>query len=254
MLFIRSHNGITPIWGPSWRNVIVNGVAEKIDLSKSQGGFYTPVSFTANKIVYSIDTSWYGTSLGKSCRWDAITLPFTPTSIVSVEKGELAPFGSDKSDKEEAKPFWLRSLTKEGWIDEISMKPYKPYIVSFPNNSSLYPDEYNINGEVLFIGENVEIPATPVPLVEDEGSDYYYIPVLYGLPYGEERYLLQHDFSSGVSSFVKSRSNVPPFSAYARPKEGVQAAAVLPITPSTVKTGTATRSVTGKRKPLKDDM
>lgn len=264
LLYIKSHNGAVPVYGPNWPNIVIDGVCNNIELDRD-ASFYATRSFAAKHISYSIDLGqWFGsdryTVPGLSRGWQALTLPFTPTTVKSVNNGVLAPFGSDV---EEAKPFWLRSLTADGWVDETVITPNKPHLVAFPYNPDLYPDDYNIIGEVVFEGENVTVQQTPETLSEDEGPDYYLVPLLeydrgdaHSNEYGH--YLLRdglvNDEFQRAFFNRNAYESIPAFSAYARPKAASAGAPVLPISVSTVKKSATTRGVTEKRKPQIDDM
>lgn len=264
LLYISSHNGVAPAHGPNWPNVVIDGVCENMKLDVGSP-FCASRSFTAKHISYTLDLGqWFSsnqyTSPGFSRGWRAITLPFTPTTVESVNKGLLTPFGNDV---EGAKPFWLRSLTADGWVDETQIQPNKPYLVAFPYNPDLYPDDYNIIGEVVFEGENVTVQQTPETLSEDEGPDYYFVPLLeynagdaqsheYG-HYLLRDGLINDDFQRAFFN-RNAYESIPAFSAYARPKAASVGAAVLPISVSTVKKSATTRGVTEKRKPQIDDM
>lgn len=260
LLYLSTHNGVTPAYGPNWPNVVIDGVCDMVKL-EGNSSFYASRAFTAKQISYSIDLGlWIGsdryTVPGLSRGWQALTLPFTPTAVKSVNNGVLAPFGSDV---EEAKPFWLRSLTADGWVDETEIKPNKPYLIAFPYNPDLYPDDYNIKGEVVFEGENVTVQQTPETLSEDEGPDYYLVPRYDFEQYGEYDYYVLKDgtindaYQRGF--FLREKYDyLSAFSAYARPKAASAGAPVLPISVSTVKKSATTRGVTEKRKPQIDDM
>lgn len=260
LLYLSTHNGVVPAYGPNWPNVVIDGVCDKAKL-EGNFSFYASRAFTAKQISYSFDLgSWLSsdsyTVPGLSRGWRALTLPFTPTAVKSVNNGVLAPFGSDV---EEAKPFWLRSLTADGWVDETEIKPNKPYLIAFPYNPDLYPDDYNILGEVVFEGENVTVQQTPETLSEDEGPDYYLVPRYDFDGYGEYDYYILKDGTINDKyqrGFFKREyyDNLSAFSAYARPKAASAGAAVLPISVSTVKKSATTRGLTEKRKPQIDDM
>lgn len=260
LLYLSTHNGVVPAYGPNWPNVVIDGVCNKVKL-EGNASFYAARAFTAKQISYSFDLgSWFSsdsyTVPGLSRGWRALTLPFTPTAVRSMNNGVLAPFGSDV---EGAKPFWLRSLTAEGWVNETEIKPNKPYLIAFPYNPDLYPAAYNILGEVVFEGENVTVQQTPELLSEDEGPDYFLIPLYDYDRFGEyDHYVLKDGTIDGEyqRGFFKRESfdYVSAFSAYARPKAASAGAAVLPISVSTVKKSATTRGVTEKRKPQIDDM
>lgn len=153
-------NGLAPEISDDELNVIIDGVAEEIVLKTSNyASFHCPKPFFAKKISYTrtFDNYGYYTSSEASTGWKTIALPFTPTKIYHVEKGVLAPFNSGVKD---AKPFWLRELQNNEFVDCTSIQPGHPYIIAMPYNPDLYADEYNISGDVTFEAENIEVGVT----------------------------------------------------------------------------------------------
>jgi hypothetical protein len=214
-LFIYTQNGKTPSYGPNWQNVIVDGVYEGVvNLSQNGSGLNFPVTVTAKEVTYTC----YFYNWDYDNGWQTIALPFTPTRITHVEKGDLAPFNSGV---EGTKPFWLRELTTDGFVDVTTMEPNKGYLISMPYNPDLYLDEYNIQGDVTFHGENVTI--NPDGLLTDEavvsvGADYSMYPTYTQVPAASDVYALNTTYSvSGYeygSVFVHSAIDVRPFEAY----------------------------------------
>ncbi len=221
-LYLRTQNGEAPAFGPNWKNVVIDGVAESIEFNFLQQNadtppFRCPQAFTAKKISFTRDfNNWQNTVIGASSGWYTITLPFTPTSITHPEKGELAPFGSGV---ESAKPFWLRQLTAEGFADVTTIEPNVSYILSLPYNTEMYADEYNIRGKVTFSAENVQIPVTPDALPASDGPTFQLCPTYQYVPMRGNVYALNtnywvEDYNYG-SVFVRSVQEVYPFEAYA---------------------------------------
>ncbi len=228
--YLYLKNG-TSAWGPNWVNVIIGGMAENIELKydvNTWGGYSTntfgcPQAFTAKKISITIPFNGQMTRPGYASGWRTLTLPFTPTSISSTEKGQLAPFGSNVAD---TKPFWLRSLTTKGFVDATTIEPNKPYIIAMPYNTEVYTDEYNISGDVVFKAENVEIAVTPDPLPASEGPDYYLQPTYNYIESGSDVYVLNRewwvegfDYNGSVFS-NQGDYRVFCFEAYVKPKPG----------------------------------
>lgn len=221
-LYLTTQNGVAPAFGPNWKNVVIDGVAESIEFNFLQQNadtppFRCPQAFTAKKISFTRDfNNWQNTVIGASSGWYTITLPFTPTSITHPEKGELAPFGSGVED---AKPFWLRQLTAEGFADVTTIEPNVSYILSLPYNPEMYADEYNIRGKVTFSAENVQIPVTPDALPASDGPTFQLCPTYQYVPMRGNVYALNtdywvEDYNYG-SVFVRSAQEVYPFEAYA---------------------------------------
>ena len=140
----------------SVKNVVVNGVAESIELTDAANGndFYCPRAFSARNIVYSHNYQME-TGIGDSRGWETIVLPFDVQKYTHATKGELESFttwtqGSNK------KPFWLFELTISGYKDVAGIKANTPYIISMPNNQQ-YEQQYQIPGVVTFSASDVEV-------------------------------------------------------------------------------------------------
>ena len=138
------------------KNVVVNGVAENIELTDAANGndFYCPKAFKAKSIIYSHNFQME-TGLGDSRGWETIVLPFDVQKYTHATKGELESFttwanGSNK------KPFWLFELTASGYKDAAGIKANTPYIISLPNNQQ-YEQQYQIPGVVTFSASDVEV-------------------------------------------------------------------------------------------------
>ena len=145
-----------------FRNVVVNGVASEITLSDAEAmsNFYCPVEFTADKISYR-HTYTLPTEKNVLTGWEALSLPFTPTSISHSKNGECVPFEAYKKNPESGKPFWLCELTSTGFAKAEQIVANKGYIVCMPNNED-YGDEYILggNGDITYMAEGATIPAT----------------------------------------------------------------------------------------------
>lgn len=138
------------------KNVVVNGVAESIELTDAASGndFYCPRAFKARNIIYSHNYQME-TGIGDSRGWETIVLPFDVQKYTHATKGELESFttwtqGSNK------KPFWLFELTASGYKDVAGIKANTPYIISMPNNQQ-YEQQYQIPGVVTFSASDVEV-------------------------------------------------------------------------------------------------
>ena len=138
------------------KNVVVNGVAENIELTDAANGndFYCPKAFKAKSIIYSHNYQME-TGLGESKGWETIVLPFDVQKYTHATKGELESFttwlnGTNK------KPFWLFELTASGYKDVAGIKANTPYIISMPNNQQ-YEQQYQIPGVVTFSASDVEV-------------------------------------------------------------------------------------------------
>lgn len=217
--------------GPNWKNLVINingeYIAESVTLCSggqrddSNMSYSVPKKFKAKKITYERrfgDVDWdgtYWTYPGECSGWQTIVLPFTPTKIQHETKGEVAPFNSGI---EGAKPFWLRELTKEGFVDKTTIEPNKPYIIAMPNHDS-YMDEYRLYGKITFMAENVELfSIQEKPLIVSEGPVYNLCPTYDYVKEGPLVYALNVTY--GIDGyhygcvFARSSSDVYAFEAY----------------------------------------
>lgn len=140
----------------SVKNVVVNGVAESIELTDAANGndFYCPRVFSARNIVYSHNYQME-TGIGDSRGWETIVLPFDVQKYTHATKGELESF-TTWSKGSSKKPFWLFELTASGYKDVAGIKANTPYIISMPNNQQ-YEQQYQIPGVVTFSASDVEV-------------------------------------------------------------------------------------------------
>ena len=140
----------------SVKNVVVNGIAESIELTDAANGndFYCPRAFGARSIVYSHNYQME-TGIGDSRGWETIVLPFDVQKYTHATKGELESFTTWSKDSSK-KPFWLFELTSDGYRDVAGIKANTPYIISMPNNKQ-YEQQYQIPGIVTFSASNVEV-------------------------------------------------------------------------------------------------
>ena len=140
----------------SVKNVVVNGVAESIELTDAANGndFYCPRAFSARNIVYSHNYQME-TGIGDSRGWETIVLPFDVQKYTHATKGELESF-TTWSKGSSKKPFWLFELTASGYKDVAGIKANTPYIISMPNNQQ-YEQQYQIPGVVTFSASDVEV-------------------------------------------------------------------------------------------------
>ena len=188
------------------------------------------VSITAKKITYERmfgDYDWPDKNItypGESSGWQTIVLPFTPTKIEHETKGEIAPFNSGIED---AKPFWLRELTTEGFEDRTTIEPDKAYIIAMPNHDS-YLDEYRLYGKIIFSAENVTLKSTFDETTQaemiypaSEGPEYDLQPTYNYVKHGPLIYALNVTYRINNhhygSLFARSSSDVYAFEAYVYP-------------------------------------
>ena len=166
-----------------WQAIIVNDETDLTINVEYGTDFVNTKEFTAKKLKYSryFDDS---TQPGYSAGWQTIVLPFTPDSIYHETKGQIAPFGSGI---EGAKPFWLRELTSEGFVDVTKIEPNKPYIIAMPNHSD-YLDEYCLNGNITFIARDSVLRVTPAQLEPSIGPEFEFHPTYRTVESSSETY------------------------------------------------------------------
>ena len=212
-------------YGPNWKNVIVEGVAENIEFyhvtyaDRNNTNYYCPKAFKAKKISYTKQYT-QGTGIGTGCGWYTLALPFAPTSITHETKGKIAPFGSSE---ENAKNFWLRELKADGFTDATVIEANKAYIIAMPNNSQ-YMEDYRLNGNVTFSAENVVLEATPDVLPASEGPEFKLQPTFQWINSTQVEegnlYVLNVEFIVGGfenGSVFANWGDVAAFEAYAVP-------------------------------------
>lgn len=215
------------------KNIIVNGVADEIVLSSVHGDFFVPQEFKTTRITYTRDFT-FPTYPGEASGWRSICLPFTVENIIGPEEQALAPFGADEEDAPsigdddegvpfstrtaDAKPFWLRRLTPNGFENVTRIEANVPYIIAMPNNEA-YDDEYNIRGTVTFRTENaagITIPATG-EMTQDVGPaftlncNFSYHPASATIYVLNEQVIDDHPAGS---VFVRNERDVMPFEGY----------------------------------------
>jgi hypothetical protein len=242
-LIIHTQDGQVPIYGPNWKNIVIDGVAVNVELP-----FQYKREFSIPKEVKSIQKISYTMTFDKNYDisnfgvWKTIALPFTPTLISHPEKGTLAPFDSEE---EATHHFWLKELTEEGYKDVTALSPNLPYIIAMPYSSS-YGDEYNISGDVTFSAENITLDETAdFSPASTQGTDYtMYASYAYTEP-TDGIYVLNNG-----SEFVNNYMSLYPFQSYIQPNTRSMRS-VIPMTSGRV----ATRAIADeKRKPQKEDM
>lgn len=208
----------------NWSGIIINGEAISTVDVDGNSEFYNYKEFKAKKLVYS--RNFNGTTTpGRSSGWDTIVLPFTPDSIYHETKGQIAPFNSGIAG---AKPFWLRELTSEGFVDVTKIEANKPYIIAMPNHGD-YLDEYCLNGKITFVARNSELPVTSdVTLEPSIGPDYELHPTYKNVESSPDIYTLgdigdwyEENHYYYQQFFVKNSGNsAGKFKAYATPLGG----------------------------------
>ena len=141
------------------QNVVVDGQAENIVLVEAAEGndFYCPQAFTAKRISYEHNYSMI--SGYKTCQgWETLVLPFDVSMITNAKGTEIVPYSTWQYGSN-LRPFWLYEMTNDGWKAANGIKANTPYIIGMPNNE-MYDVSYNQTGNILFVGNNVEVKAS----------------------------------------------------------------------------------------------
>ena len=194
------------------KNVVVNDVAESIVLTDANSGnsdFFSPKSFTARSISYTHEYRMR-TESGICRGWETIALPFTVESVTHEKHGKLTPFGGD------GWPFWLAEMTASGLSEAHQIEANTPYIISMPNNPSVYSEDYIQAGRVTFSAQNATIPATSQTGIT--GGNVTFVPTFQSVDKSPDIYAINRNEAykgnPEGSIFVADYREVRPFEAY----------------------------------------
>lgn len=210
-------------------NVVYNGVAPALVLSGDGAGstFFCHQSFKAQKITFTkaFNLDYFGAfpSSGRPAGWAAISLPFSVDKITAADGRVLAPFRAEVAD---AKPFWLRKLTSNGFENVTRMEAGEPYIIAMPYDER-YDAEYNVRGTVTFTAQDftngILIPETTYRTAS--GPEYDFNANYEIRPRSASYYVLNtYDHVEGYKQggvFVRSLRATYPFEPYVTNKSGV---------------------------------
>jgi hypothetical protein len=260
VLFIYTNKDSLPEGYESFKSVAIDGVFDTLDITTLDASC-APYLTIAKKVIFSKEFSSEAIDAGG--RWYSLSLPFAPTEITHEEKGLLAPFDSNVTN---AKNFWLRELTQDGFQDVTSIEANHAYVIAMPN-SNQYADEFNIRGTVTFSAENVEFNGLSWEPIVSEGATYSMYPVYEDMDITRGIYALNSDywvngFEYG-SVFVHGAVKLKPYEAYIKYNDSsVTMRSVLPMEDNkrTAVRGVSSsnkassRGAYGHRKPQKDDM
>ena len=212
----------------------VNGYkAQQIVLTETESGngnFYCPIAFTANRITYEREFRQQ-TETGKCRGWETIVLPFTVQSIMHERNGQLRPFAAEGSGR----PFWLRELGSNGFVDAKQIEANKAYVISMPNEPGRFDAEYQLGGRVTFSGYGCQVPVTSR---ETSGSQAIrFIPALSTVAQSDSVYTMNvsEEYAVGAtiyeegSIFVAGWSDVRPFHCYTQHTASSPAPRYMPL-------------------------
>lgn len=259
VLFLVGEGVNASIANDSWQSIVRDGQIDDLNLFHSEipwSVYYNGYEYKAKRVTLSMSFHERQTAIdGASSGWRTIVIPFDVDSVFSDQRGLLAPFGSNV---EGAKPFWLRELTADGFVNATSIKANKPYIMALPNNPN-YLEEYNIAGLIHFTAENVTMGVTPDSLPAVEGPDFDLQPTYEYVVHSRNVFALNYNYEIRNlpygSVFANMSADIYPFEAYAKPKSGSNLTEVASA--FTIGSSTSTRMVKTngvKRVPLPDDM
>ena len=193
-------------------NVVVNGMAKSINLTDAKEGnnnFFVPQAFTARSISYTHEYRMR-TEAGICRGWETIALPFTVESVMHEKHGKLTPFGGD------GWPFWLAEMTASGLSEAHQIEANTPYIISMPNNPSVYSEDYIQAGRVTFSAQNATIPATSQTGIT--GGNVTFVPTFQSVDKSPDIYAINRNEAykgnPEGSIFVADYREVRPFEAY----------------------------------------
>lgn len=214
-------------------NVVVDGVAGRITLTDRKP-FRNPRDFMAWSISYSREFH-KETRVGMAGGWEGIVLPFDVQTVVSEEKGRLAPFGV--ADFSTTLPFWLGGWQRQARVFAMvqSMNANQPFIMEVPNSEE-YEEAFNIEGTITFMSENVTVKATAGTDSPPSGNGFTLLGSYEGKSAGNHVYALndeEYTTDEGIrylpgGVFVEGLRNVRPFEAYFSNNAGVRSR-YLPI-------------------------
>ncbi len=195
-------NGATVPEGIEGRNIVIEDVAESINLVNSYS-FYSPVRFTANKATFSYT---FKTTGDGEKGWEAMTLLFKPTSVTI--DGAEATWKTDATEGD----FWLREFSYQDNSGNVvfadvqgieSLRAGTPYVIC--------ATEKLAGKTVVFHGENVEFNASGENKLVVSTDDFLF----YGAtiePRMADIYVLND--AGDAFEYAERNTNVKAFSCY----------------------------------------
>lgn len=199
-------------------NVIFWDVIESLTLVDGLP-FRSSHDFIAVRVEYSRSFSKQ-TPVGVPGGWEAVILPFGVQTIVSEDGREIAPFGV--ADMVNSLPCWLADMNTNGTFSYVkAIAANTPFIIRMPNSDD-YEEEFNIEGKVTFVAEEVVVMHT-TGLVGVAGDDFSLCGTYEGEASGVQTYAMndevyvsdEGDEYLPGSVFVSDLRDVRPFEAYA---------------------------------------
>lgn len=188
-------------------NVVKGDVAANITLTDDGvHGFYSPISFTAQKISYTrtFDRGLQADYSG----WNTILLPF---DVATVKVGDEV-IDWFHSDSEKGKDFWVYGfVTDEGNVVKFAhtdeMKANVPYVIAVPSDA--WGSQFDLtNKAITFESTNVAISCNAMSVLN--GSNYVFKGI--ALPQTLNDVYVLNDAGSVFSN--QTSADVAPFRAY----------------------------------------
>ena len=130
---------------------------------------------------------------------------------------ELVPFAANSQDHR-TRPFWLKKVYGGELADADAIEAYKPYLLSLPNDPTVYPADYCLSGTVRFISENVTVAETNPETNYLGVNDIAVVPTFSRVEQSDEVYALNvsqelENHAEG-SIFEAGLRDVRPFECY----------------------------------------
>ena len=202
------------------QNVIVGDVAKLIVLTDADtltnGNFNCPRPFVAQRITYTRNFQ-QRTQTGVSRGWETLALPFNVQVIYKEDGTELVPFAANSQD-DRTRPFWLKNISGGELTDADAIEANKPYLLSLPNDPTVYPADYCLSGNVRFISENVTVPETNPETNYLGENDIALVPTFSLVPFATDVYALnvgmERENHAEGSIFESGLRSVRPFECY----------------------------------------
>lgn len=169
------------------KNIVVGGNIENITLvdADERAGFFAPRSFYVTGTMSYTRSFTQPTLLTGECQgWEAICLPFSPTTYTHESQGECTPFDNWSADDDTRKPFWLNGFDYSGFVSTWGLYDNYPRIISLPNNDQ-YADEFILGGNMTFSISNTTVDATQLRSYESNG--YRFVSNFTNKPADESR-------------------------------------------------------------------
>lgn len=210
-------------------NIVCDGYAAGITLSQSYP-FGVIDDFTAGEIVF---TKNFGkpTYKGFNNGWETIVLPFDVSRIMQQGENprEIKPFAQIASENSYDAGFWLASPRGNNWIDSDRILKGVPYIISMPNSPE-YAEDYNIRGDVAFIGYNVAVNdgMSTLNFTDDDGRNRVFSGSYVPVAASDGVFALTE--TSGGSVFASGAAAVRPFECWFDGGAGMRRISIGPTT------------------------